>query len=229
MKGLKQWMVAVGHGLCVGAMVLLAGCMTVGEPVTPRMLPYAPDVSPSDLAFASPVAVPAVASPAAAANVAEVRRLRIGDKVAISLLGVPTPYNGNDQIDENGCVNLPLIGNQKLSGLTTAEAELAVENSYIDKQIFKQINVVIVAESEEFYVRGEVRLPGKYPLTPGMTLLRAVVAAGGYTEFANPRKITVKRGDKVDTYDTKRIESLQDQDPVIDPDDIIVVDRRYIL
>ncbi len=228
MMGLKHWAAGIWKGLLwPGVMILLAGCATVTEPVTPRLVPYVPDVSPADLAFASPGVAPAAA--VVDGNVPEIRRLRNGDKVGISLLGIPTAYSGNDEIDENGCVNLPLIGNQKIAGLTTAEAELAVENAYIDKQIFKQINAVIVAESEEYYVRGEVRQPGKYPLTTGTTLLRAVVSAAGYTEFANPRKVTIKRGDKVETYDTRRIESLQDPDPVINPDDIIVVDRRFIL
>ena len=228
MKGLTQWTAGIRQGLLPGVMILLAGCATINDPVTPRMTPYVPAVSPADLAFASPV-VASTAGAVVDGNVPEVRGLRNGDKIGISLLGIPTPYSGNDEIDENGSINLPLIGNQKISGLTTAEAELAIENAYIDKQIFKQINAVIVAESEEYYVRGEVRQPGKYPLTTGTTLLRAVVSAGGYTEFAQPRKITIKRGDKVETYDTKRIESLQDPDPVINPDDIIVVDRRFIL
>jgi protein involved in polysaccharide export with SLBB domain len=43
-------------------------------------------------------------------------------------------------------------------------------------------------------VRGEVRRPGDYALQKGMTVRQAVVAAGGYTDYASG--IIVLRGDK---------------------------------
>ena len=136
MKGLTQWAAGIWKGLLwTGVMILLAGCAAVNEPVTPRLVPYVPDVSPADLAFASPGIAPVAVVDG---NVPEIRRLRNGDKVGISLLGIPTAYSGNDEIDENGCVNLPLIGNQKIAGLTTAEAELARRASQVPSGRWRQ-------------------------------------------------------------------------------------------
>ncbi len=70
-------------------------------------------------------------------------------------------------------------------------------------------------------VQGEVRKPGDYALLKGMTVRQAVMAAGGYTDFASG--IIVNRGerwvlfvtdlkwrDQVDSWDIQ----LQDKDVV---------------
>ena len=43
------------------------------------------------------------------------------------------------------------------------------------------------------YVSGEVLRPGKIPLDRPMTALEAVMEAGGFTKFANPKQVFIVR------------------------------------
>ena len=56
---------------------------------------------------------------------------------------------------------------------------------------------VIVREinSQRVYLIGEVTRAGAYPLLPGMTVLQALSSAGGFTQFANIKKIYVLRNE----------------------------------
>jgi polysaccharide export outer membrane protein len=55
--------------------------------------------------------------------------------------------------------------------------------------------VIVSVESAAsgVYVSGEVLRPGKIPLDRPMTALEAVMEAGGFTKFANPKQVIVVR------------------------------------
>lgn len=223
------------------AALALEGCASSGS--APRLGRYRPDVKSSDrrpwertasarkqAPPAAPETRPAVPAPAPEAYTNEtVRRLRCGDRVSISKLGIQQPEEIKDEVDDRGCVNLSLIGTIKIDGMTTSEAEEAIEKAYVDQGYYRKITVIVVAQQDEYFVRGEVKTPGKYPLSVGVTLMRAITTAGGYTDYANPRKINIFRGDKVFRYDAEKIEALKAQDPVVSPEDVIVVERKWFL
>ncbi len=50
---------------------------------------------------------------------------------------------------------------------------------------------VRVLEYRDFYISGEVTKPGGYPFQPGLTVRRAIALAGGLTERASEKKITI--------------------------------------
>jgi polysaccharide export outer membrane protein len=225
-----------GLALCVA----LAGCETYRT--SPRLAHYRPRIAG---AGQTPSAAPARATrplprppdlPATAVRSAvstdakdggASRRLRCGDQLTISKLGIPQQEETKEVLDENGNVTLSYIGSVRLDGLTTSEAEDVIERAYVDGGFYKAIQIVVIAQAYQYFVRGEVRAPGRYPLTPGLTLLRAITAAGSYTEFANPRKITVRRGGKTLKFDAKFIEDpkAKREDPLIEPEDEIIVAR----
>lgn len=211
------------------AAVALAASGCAGTGTSPRMERYRPDVRATDRNSWEQAAqgTASAANAQHSAGRGGVRRIRNGARVSISTLGIPQAEEIKDVVDDRGCINLSLIGTIKIAGLTTSEAEEAIENAYVSKHYYNKITVVVVAEEDEYYVRGEVRAPGKYPLNAGMTLLRAITTAGGYTDFANPRKINIFRGDKVFRYDAKKIEALEAKDPLIEPDDVVVVERGW--
>lgn len=156
------------------------------------------------------------------------RTLRKGDKVLISRRGIPKEDEIRDVIDERGEVNLDLIGKVCIAGKTPSEAEKIIEDAYIRGDIFKRINIIVVAQDDEYFVRGEVVRPGRYPLSVGLTLMRAVASAGGFTDYADPKDINIFRADKVTKADANRISSLQQEDPEVRPNDMIVVGKRWI-
>ena len=78
-------------------------------------------------------------------------------------------------------------------------------------------------------ITGEVQRAGAYPLLPGMTMLQALSSAGGFTQFANLKKIYMLRteGGKQVRYPFNYKEVIAGKDPeqniVMKAGDTIVV------
>lgn len=180
-----------------------------------------------DNGAATSVVVAAVAPPDNGGFAARV--LRRGDKVHISLRGIPVPESIEYVVDGSGSVSLPLVQPIVVAGLTPAEAGRAIERAYVDGGIYKKITIVLVALGDDYFIRGEVKKPDRYPLTPDLTLLRAIATAGGYTDFAKRTQVRVIRGDDVMVFNAEKVERRRDPDPSIERGDIIVVGRRIFL
>jgi polysaccharide export outer membrane protein len=162
---------------------------------------------------------------------AEERRLKRGDKVFISLLGIPPPEakTYEDFVDGQGKVRLPHIGSVRIEGMTTAEAEEHIQQLYtVTHGIYKSISVTVNSQFDEFFIRGEVMKQGRIQYPSGLTLLKAITLAGGYTPFANRKKIKIIRGEEVLRFNAERIELRKDPDPVIRRGDLIIVPRRFV-
>jgi polysaccharide export outer membrane protein len=152
-------------------------------------------------------------------------RLKPGDPIVISLRGIPREEHIEDIIDESGFVTLPYLNAVKAAGKTSSELERDVRSLYLSQQIYRNISVNVVVPSQGYYVRGEVKKPGRYPLMSGLTLVQAVAAAGGYTEFANPKRTSLLREGKTKEYDVREMERRPEKDIPIKVGDVIVVPR----
>lgn len=153
--------------------------------------------------------------------------LKRGDRLIISLRGIRQQEDIQEVIDDRGCVTLPLINAIRIQGLTTADAEKLIEKTYIERGYYNRINVSVVAEEDEYFVRGEVKREGKYILSRDLTLVQAIAEAGGYTDFAKQSKTTVRRGSQILEFNLVKIEKGKDKAPLIEPGDVIVVPRRW--
>jgi protein involved in polysaccharide export with SLBB domain len=51
----------------------------------------------------------------------------------------------------------------------------------------------VVTTDRFFSVGGEVRSPNRYVWTPGMTVLRAIDAGGGFTDYSKKTKVIITR------------------------------------
>ena len=77
---------------------------------------------------------------------------------------------------------------------------------------------IYVPKASFVYVMGEVKTPGAYKITKGLTVLRSITLAGGFTQLANKRRVQIIR--KVDKVE-KSIDVKMDD--LVMPDDIITV------
>jgi polysaccharide export outer membrane protein len=84
-----------------------------------------------------------------------------------------------------------------------------------------------VAQENEYFVIGEVKKEGRYTFSGERTLLEAITIAGGYSEYADPRKIVVKRAGDTLRFNARRIESNDVDDPLIQAGDIVRVPRHW--
>lgn len=94
----------------------------------------------------------------------------------------------------DGKISLPLLNDIQAAGLTPTQLATQITES-LKKYVTDPQVTVIVREinSQRVYLIGEVLRAGAYPLLPGMTVLQALSSAGGFTQFANTKKIYVLR------------------------------------
>lgn len=157
-------------------------------------------------------------------------RLRANDPIIIFLRDLP---NNRDQqiediIDDQGSVNLPYLGRMTAAGKTTTEFEQEVEEKYVKDQIYRRITVNVVMPQQFIFVDGEVKAPNRYQLVAGMTLLQAVSAAAGTTDFANPEKVQLIRGGSNTIYNIRDLRKTPEKDPLLEAGDrIFVPESRY--
>lgn len=153
-------------------------------------------------------------------------QLRPMDTLEISLLGIPSEKQIQSVIDEQGKITMPYIDEPvQAAGLTTSELERKIQNIYTEGQIYRNITVNILTSAKTYYMEGEVRRPQEYPLSRRITLLQAIAAAGGYTEYANPKNVEITRNGKVFPVNAKQLEKRPDWDISVEAGDRIKVNR----
>jgi polysaccharide export outer membrane protein len=102
----------------------------------------------------------------------------------------------------DGKISMPLLNDVQAAGLTPTELRDHIAEA-LKKYVTDPVVTVIVTQinSERVYITGEVTHPGAFPLVPGMTILQALSSTGGFTNFANTKKIYMFRmvnGKRVD-------------------------------
>lgn len=124
-------------------------------------------------------------------------KIGVDDRVQVSVwrnpdLSVTVP------VRPDGKISVPLIGDVQAAGLTPNEVAENVKNKLA--YYIRDPNVSIILtdlQSHEFQnrvrVTGAVRQPQSIPYRPGMTVLDAVLQAGGVNDFAAPNRTKIHR------------------------------------
>jgi polysaccharide export outer membrane protein len=96
----------------------------------------------------------------------------------------------------DGKISLPLLNDVQAAGLTPAKLADQIAQGLKKYVTDPEVTVIVSAiNSQRVYILGEVARAGAYPLLPDMTVLQALSSAGGFTQFANTKKIYVLRND----------------------------------
>jgi polysaccharide biosynthesis/export protein len=72
-----------------------------------------------------------------------------------------------------------------------------IESGQAQNIMLRDADHVMVPKAETFFINGMVHAPGSYTWDEGLTVERALALAGGLTERASSRKISVDRNGKV--------------------------------
>ncbi len=172
----------------------------------------------ADATAAAPTAPAATATPAALDGD---YRLGPSDKLHMIVYG-ETDLTGDYTISASGKLALPLIGEVDALGLTLNQLQAAIAAKY-NQGYLRDANVSLeVLTYRPFYILGEVTRPGEYPYTAGLTVMRAVATAGGYTYRANKRRAFIKH-----VSDTKEKPYAVDSTTPVAPGDVIRVGERF--
>lgn len=94
----------------------------------------------------------------------------------------------------DGKISLPLLNDVQAAGLTPTQLAAQITESLKKFVTNPQVTVIVTTiNSQRVFILGEVTRAGAYPLLPGMTILQGLSSAGGFTQFANLKKIYVLR------------------------------------
>jgi len=133
----------------------------------------------------------------------------------------------------NGTVDVPYVHRVKVEGLEPHQVADLVRGKLIAEQIRTDPVVVVnikAYNSKRVEVLGQVKNPGSLPLEPGMTLLRAISKAGGFSNIADTGHVTLRRkvedGIKSVRVDVQAIIDNKIPDVLLQAGDAVNVDQR---
>lgn len=149
-------------------------------------------------------------------------RLAAGDVLSITVFAEPDLSFNEIKLTENGSFTYPFVGEIKAEGLTAIELQNKIKNTLDGEYLINPKISVSVLEYRQFYITGEVKDPDGYAYQPGITVRRAIALAGGLTERASERKMTIVREANLDK--TPEYVNMED---LIMPGDTLTIDQGF--
>ena len=107
-----------------------------------------------------------------------------------------TDMTGDVTVRPDGMITLPLLQDVKAAGLTPDQLRQQIQQAAA--KFISDPNVTVTVRtinSRNVFITGEVARPGLYPVSGQMTVLQLIAVAGGLTEYANRKEITITRTD----------------------------------
>lgn len=197
--------------LVLGLCVLLAACATHGSTEAPKIDPSAQAVT--------------------------TYRIGVDDQLSITVWHNPD-LSVSVPVRPDGKITVPLIGDVVAGGKTPEEVSAEIKDKLQAYVRDPQVAVILTElRSHEYLSRvrvtGAVRSPVSIPYRQGMTVLDAVLAAGGTTEFAAPDRTELYRKgtDGTTTPYAVRLDKVLQQGDLatnypVQPGDVVTVPLR---
>ena len=118
------------------------------------------------------------------------------DIIKIMVFEEPS-MSGIYRVDNDGSIQYPILGRIPAAGMTLRDIEQTLKTKLEDGYINRAQVAVDVEQfrSRSVFIVGEVRTPGKYPMTGQMTLIEALAAAGSTTQNASTELLILRPRD----------------------------------
>lgn len=172
----------------------------------------------------------------------EKHRLAIGDRLSFRIVEDeedPKPLF----VTDSGDLELPYLGRFPAAGRSCKELASAIKTE-LEKEYYYQATVIIavdlMAKSRgKVYLVGPVRAPGpqEIPSDEILTLSKAILRAGGFSDFADKRNVRVTRKGEgpagEDRTYTVNLAEILDQgksagDLPLEPGDLVYIPEKLI-
>ena len=138
--------------------------------------------------------------------------------------------SGDVTVRPDGRITLPVIGEIVAAGMQPGALQkqiVALAGKYVNDP---NVQVIVRAiNSRKFFVTGRVADPGTFDLKGPMTVIQAIAMAGGLTEYADAKNITIlRKGDaqapvlRFNYRDVAKGKKLE-QNVILRPGDTVVV------
>ena len=125
---------------------------------------------------------------------AEGYRIQPGDVLDITFFYTPEYNATNIPVRPDGKIQLPLVGDFQIAGMTPSDAGNALKQQYTKELKNPDLAVLVKSfGSNTVAVQGSVRTPAEFPLVGDATALQMIAKAGGALPEADMTKVTVVR------------------------------------
>ncbi len=169
------------------------------------------------------VSLPGNQAPATIANPAESYQLEPGNRIRVTVFNQQN-LSGDFQLDPGGSITLPLIGSVLATGVTARGfAQRLEERMKRDGYLLDPRVTVDVLTFTPFYGMGEVRGPGEFPYSMGMTVLSAIARAGGYDYRGRQGDVILVRSVNGQQQEYR----ANERTPILPGDIIRVLERNF--
>jgi protein involved in polysaccharide export with SLBB domain len=220
--------------LCIWSCLLLtallfAGCQTNKAESGFSEVPGMQEATAATAAKATPppAALPSSVSATGTNETAEI--IKPGQVLVITFsdLPPPPPPAFDQRVRDDGKITLIYNHEFQAAGKRTGDLEKEIRDYYVPGY-FQNLTVTVRISTEIFYfVEGEVKMPNQYPYRGPITVSKAIATAGGFTDFANKRKVKLIRSNhQTQTVNCNKVIDHPELDPPVLPDDKIHVSRR---
>ena len=145
-------------------------------------------------------------------------------------------------VSDSGELTIPLVGIVTAKGKTCKELAYEIK-PLLEKQYFYHATVIIGLETFSTHPLGKVYLMGQVqkqgaveiPSSEKLTVSQAILLVGGLADFADKRRVKLVRKKPDGTTQTTVVDLVEilekghsERDPVLQPDDTIIVPQRLI-
>lgn len=174
----------------------------------------------------------------------EKQRLGAGDKVSYRVIEDQDPAVPL-VVGDSGDLDIPYLG--LVGAVNKTCRQLASEvKGLLEKQYYIRATVIIGLDQVNkkrtlgrVYLVGQIRLngPQEIPDDERFTLSKAILKAGGFSDFADRKKVRLVRGGNTNNVDKSTTvvnvadiweKGLTKNDPVLEPDDLIFVPAKLV-
>jgi polysaccharide export outer membrane protein len=151
--------------------------------------------SPPPASVPTPSAGAPTSAAAASADVPTDYTIGPKDLLDIRVFEIPE-LNLERRVTDSGTIDLPMLGDFSVAGLTAAQARDRLQQMLTAKYVNRANVSIVVKEftNKPLAVLGAVQRPGSLSISGRWTLLQAISAAGGLTEKAGKTIYVLRRG-----------------------------------
>lgn len=171
----------------------------------------------------------------AATSSSQEYRLQSGDVISVWFRFTPE-FNEDVTVGPDGHASLKSAGDLRLQGVTVAEARTEIVQGAAGKLVNPEVTVTLKEfDRPHYFVAGEVITPGRQELRRPVTVMEAVLSAGGPKEDSAMGRVVLFRrinGDtsevhilKLNRYDAR---TRRANDMLLEPNDLVLVGHDHL-
>ncbi|MBK8095171.1 MAG: polysaccharide biosynthesis/export family protein [Verrucomicrobiaceae bacterium] len=157
--------------------------------------------------------------------------LKAGDRVTIRIAGVPdgdiAQISGMYTVTDSGTISLAHISPVRATGKKPSQLGTMLAQTFVNEEIFTHPTVTVSIDSGDsatarmIYIVSGCNHNGNISYTAGMTVFKAISAAGGFNNFAKTSKAKLIRNGT--TYMLDLSKHTPEVDIKLEPEDQIIV------